>query len=403
MKKGLLCLILILVMTAGLAPQDLVLAPDDIFIEESMEGGYYIYIRKKPGINSVLFTESTEAGDKKPDTYALRNPEYHPANGDEKRILDGVFLDSPSSRYSLIDSTPSVTPYFDPAFVVFVPYVVEFGYPWSRNGEIQVLDGTYLSIRSFSLPYADYEGEYRDNPFILRVVQKPTYIEEKVLRELRERIENDPGPVLDPDPVIAVDTGPPAVDESIYMPDTVESFREIADRNEGEMIYTLGEQDTVDNLENILENLKGDSIDFVLALDTTLSMKNDIPYLRTSLVPMINKYIAGHEQFRVGLVLYRDYYEDYLTKVIPFQTDMTVIQDQLNRIQVRGGRDIPEAVYEALYDAIHEYSWSAEERVIVLVGDAPPHPRPRGKVTKEIVYNDAALFGVEINTIILPQ
>ena len=95
--------------------------------------------------------------------------------------------------------------------------------------------------------------------------------------------------------------------------------------------------------------------------------------------------------------------ENFLTKVIPFQAGLSGIQRSLDSIKPFGGRDIPEAVYEALYTSVHDFPWMAEKRMIILVGDAPPHPRPRGTVTKDMVYTDAAAAGVEINTIILPQ
>ncbi len=118
---------------------------------------------------------------------------------------------------------------------------------------------------------------------------------------------------------------------------------------------------------------------------------------------MLEKEIEGFDRFRLGLVLYRDYYESYLAKPYPFSPDFSDIQRVLNTITVYGGRDIPEAVYEALYVGITSYEWLAEDRLIVLVGDAPPHPRPRGKVTKEMVLSEAKARNIRLNTIILPH
>jgi regulator of replication initiation timing len=36
-----------------------------------------------------------------------------------------------------------------------------------------VEDGTYFNIRSFALPYGDYRGRFKDNPFILRITRQP--------------------------------------------------------------------------------------------------------------------------------------------------------------------------------------------------------------------------------------
>jgi len=103
------------------------------------------------------------------------------------------------------------------------------------------------------------------------------------------------------------------------------------------------------------------------------------------------------------MVLFKDYYEAYLTKIIPFTNNFTRFKDDLNAIRVSGGGDIPEAVYEALNDGAVKFQWAAEARIIILVGDAPPHPKPRGKITKEMAFNAAAERKIKIFAMMLPQ
>ena len=345
------------------------IAPEQLVITQSLDGGYDLYVQAVPGRGSVLLTESTEDPERETASYAYRNPEYHRANGDEKRLLNGVFLEE-TRGHSLVDSTPEEHPELGQAFHIFIPYLVLYGYPWTRSGEVQVLDGTYLSIRAFEKPFADYTAGFRDNPFVLKVIQKPF-------------------------------EGPP---EGNYMDATVEAYREISDAGRGKLIYSRGEDDILEKIAGIIDEAPGRSMDLVLALDTTQSMTNDMPHLRKSLVPLLREKSKGFDSLRVGVVLYKDYDEEYVTDVYPFQAGgVETVQRILDRIRVYGGRDIPEAVYEALYAGIHSYPWSAERRLIVLVGDAPPHPRPRGKVTKEMVYEDAESRDVELYTIILPQ
>jgi hypothetical protein len=86
-----------------------------------------------------------------------------------------------------------------------------------------------------------------------------------------------------------------------------------------------------------------------------------------------------------------------------FTADFAVFQRNLNSIQVRGGRDIPEAVYEALYEGVTKFPWEAESRIMILVGDAPPHPRQRGKVSKEMVDAAVEEKNIKVSAIILPQ
>jgi len=348
-------------------PPSLVVTPDDVRIDQSIEGGYYLYVRKTEGINSILITESTEAPDHETATYAYRNPDYHPENGDELRMLDGEFLDTSGGLYSLIDSTPVTDEQFGQAFRVFIPYVIVYGYPWTRNGEVQVLDGSYLSIRAFSKPYADYSGGYRDNPFVLRVTQRPNPTEAKEV-----------------------------------MPAAVETLTEIAEEAGGDA--TVSEDNSlVATIDRIVSESTGRSLDLVLALDTTESMEDNVPELQRDLVPMLSSYIGDHDRLRVGLVYYRDYMEEYLTRRVDFQDDLSIVQQAIDTVRVSGGRDIPEAVYEALHMSLIGFPWEADDRMIILVGDAPPHPRPRSWITKEVVQREAEDLGVEIHTIILPQ
>ncbi len=354
----------------GCSSDDLAVTLKDIRIDQNIKGGYDLYIRKKKCINSVLLTESTADPKKKNPAYALRNPSYDPVNGDEKRILNGKFLETKRKHlYFLVDSTPEKDKHFGEAFHIFIPYIVVYGYSWSRSGEIQVLDGTFLNIRTFSKPYADYTGLFRDNPFVLRVIQKP----------------------------------PKELPEGKYMKEAVDAFKSIAREGGGEAVKALGKDDMVNKVGDILDRVKGDSIDLVLALDTTESMYDDMPVLKKRIIPLLREHLKRFKSFRVGVLLYKDYMEEYLYKPFPFESSLGIVKRYIDGIRVSGGRDLPEAVYEALYGSIHSYRWMAKAREIILIGDAPPHPRPRGKITKEMVFRDAKKLGIKINTIILPS
>ncbi len=369
MKKFCLFLLPMMLICFASAAEDLVIEPEDLIIEQSLEGGYNLWVREKPGIKSVLLTESTADPAQKAAVYSLRAVEWNKYNGDEKRMLNGEFISPEKKLYSLIDSTPEAHDELGSAFRIFIPYIVKYGYDWTRNGEILVVDGTFLSVRAFGAKFADYRGGFRDNPFTISVTQKPM-------------------------------EGPP---EGNYMDDTVTAYTEIAEEGGGMLIYCTGEEDLLNALSDVLDEVDSGSLDLVLALDTTASMKNDIPWLKRELVPLLRERTDGYRHFRFGMVLYRDYHEEYLTRVRPFKNDLKGVQGAINRTTVFGGRDIPEAVYEALYEGLHAFPWLAEDRKLILIGDAPPHERPRGKITKEMVYEDAGSIGVEITAVILPQ
>jgi hypothetical protein len=349
--------------------QELVIGSGDLRIEQSGDTGFHLFIRKKPGIASVLLTESTRDPARRADNYAYRSPEWNAVNGDETRLLDGVPLSRESGIWSLIDSSPEPHRELGEAFHIYIPWIVYYGYENTRHGEVYVADGTYLNIRAFSLPYGDYRGSFLDNPFALRVTQKAP-------------------------------EDPPSSD---YLKAAEDAFKEIAESGKGGLIHSNGPGDLVEKIRIILEGEKGKDVDIVLCLDTTNSMKNDIDAVRSMLIPMLAEIRAGFSGFRIGMVLYKDYYDEYLNRIVPFTRDFEAFQKNLASIQVRGGGDIPEAVYEALYAGASKFSWEAESRLMILIGDAPPHPRQRGRISKAMADEEVEKKGIKVHAIILPN
>ena len=102
-----LALIALSLLTVGAAAQDLGIQPLDLRIEQRGDGGYHLYIRAKPGVGSILLTETTVDPARQADNYAYRSPVWNAVNGDERRILDGAFLPTGNNLFFLIDSTPT--------------------------------------------------------------------------------------------------------------------------------------------------------------------------------------------------------------------------------------------------------------------------------------------------------
>ncbi len=371
---------------------DLEVGTADLRIEQQSDGGYHLFIKAKPGIGSVLLVESTKDPGGIADNYAYRAELWNSVNGDEKRLLNGVFIEPSAGILSLIDSTPEPDSELGQAFHVFIPWVVAYGYSWSRNGREFISDGSFINIRTFTKPYADYSGGFLDNPYKISVTQKPfPRPEPKVIPAIEP-----PGALLEPQPE-------PAPDTSIYMPETLRSFEAIAESAKGSVSYSLGEADIVPVLGRILDGVKGKELDLVICLDTTDSMADDIDAVKTSLPAMVKEKTARFTSFRLGLVLYKDYFEDYVVKRMDFTRDVAAFTQAVTKVRVAGGRDIPEAVYEALYEALVGYDWSAESRMIVLIGDAPAHPLPRGKIDQSMIEKKASDLGISIDVIILPH
>jgi len=373
-KKGIFRLIAIAGLLCPVFGADLELEQSDISVIQDPKGeGYHFYIRKKPDIASVLITETTKDSKKKLDNFAYRTADYNAINGDEKRLLNGKELESSTKKlYSLIDSTPEKDTPIGEAFHIWVPYIIYYGYEWSRHGEVQVLDGTFFNIRTFEKPYADYSGSFCENPFVLRLTQKSLE-----------------------------DSG-----EAAFSSLAVSAFSDLSRISGNKLVYAENTDIIIPAIEVILSPRKNKMIDIVFVIDATESMKDDIDTIRESINASLERLLAQYDSYRLALVLYKDYNDDFLVKTVcEFTSDVKSFSTTLNTFKVSGGRDIPEAVYEGIQGGL-DLPWrtgSDIDRRLILIGDAPPHPRPQGKITKESVIKSAKKQDVSFFSVILPH
>src|SRR5205085_1167984 len=103
---------------------------------------------------------------------------------------------------------------------------------------------------------------------------------------------------------------------------------------------------------------------------------------------------------RLGMVLYRDRDDDYLTKVVPLTRDLRSFHAELLKVEAGGGGDEPEDVQSALEDAMTKIDWrKSGVRIAFLIGDASPHLDYGQKYTYVSAMLDAAKRGIKIATI----
>ena len=408
MKKSFFLIIAAFYSIFALSAQDspLLISKDDIRIEGGSgkfkdSDGWHLFIRKRPGVESVMLTETTKDPAGNMDNYAYRALEYNSVNGDEIRYLNGKRLSSEMAKFSLIDSTAEKDEQFGQAFHIFIPSTIAYGYQWSRHGTIKIDKGTFINIRAFSKKYGDYTGNFYDNPFMFDLgapVKKPVPA---------------PTPIPEPAPL------PDAIEEPVvltddYNPVAANAFSDIAEFNGGTLCYSRGPDTLVDDIMDSLERISPkQKVDVIFAIDTTGSMKDDVQKLREDWIPRLIASLKDYGNLRIGLLLYRDYGDTYRLMGLPvkrfeFTDKIEVFTKNLNNFVIYGneGGDIPEAVYEALYASLAFYKWRIDAtRKIILIGDAEPHPTPRGtgKYSKELVAQTAKAKGVVIDAIIVPD
>lgn len=148
----------------------------------------------------------------------------------------------------------------------------------------------------------------------------------------------------------------------------------------------------------------GARIEVAFVLDTTGSMSGLIEGAKQKVWSIANQ-LAGSKQaaeVRIALIGYRDHGDAYVTKRFDLTDDIDSIYAHLRAFQAQGGGDTPEAVNQALHEAVNDLSWSEADdvyRVIFLVGDAPPHTDYPQDVQYAATVRLAKTKGIVVNTV----
>lgn len=119
------------------------------------------------------------------------------------------------------------------------------------------------------------------------------------------------------------------------------------------------------------------TLDVAFVLDTTGSMSEEIERLRETISDVSQRVgkLPNRPRLRLGLVMYRDRNESYVTQTRPFTESVDEFRGYLRDVRAEAGGDEPEDVNAALGAMVDELQWSPAPalRMAFLVGDAPPH------------------------------
>ncbi len=117
--------------------------------------------------------------------------------------------------------------------------------------------------------------------------------------------------------------------------------------------------------------------DIAFIVDATGSMADEINFLKSDLVDIIDKAAAASPALtlRTAALFYRDEGDEYVTKHSDFTTKVSETADYVGQQQAMGGGDYPEAVHTALDQMLQQLSWDTEarSRLAFLILDAPAH------------------------------
>jgi hypothetical protein len=145
-------------------------------------------------------------------------------------------------------------------------------------------------------------------------------------------------------------------------------------------------------------------MEVVFALDTTGSMGGLISAAKEKIWSIATTLATAQPtpEIRMGLIAYRDRGDAYVTRLVDLSDDLDSLYATLMDFQASGGGDGPESVNQALYDAVHQISWSQDPnayKAVFLVGDAPPHMDYQDDVPYPETAAAALQKGIVVNAI----
>ncbi|MDQ2807281.1 MAG: VWA domain-containing protein, partial [Chloroflexota bacterium] len=184
-----------------------------------------------------------------------------------------------------------------------------------------------------------------------------------------------------------------------------QQFRALARRGNAQatgMVSAAGGEATL-ALKDVADNKGPVGLDLVFLLDATGSMGDEIDRIKATVDTIATRIqqLPGSSAPRLGLVAFRDHGDEYVTRSWDFTADVQQFQANLANVQAGGGGDTPESVNAGLHDAIHLPGWADDTtgrrlRMIVLVGDAPPHLDYQNDEAYPALLNEAVAAGIKI-------
>lgn len=144
------------------------------------------------------------------------------------------------------------------------------------------------------------------------------------------------------------------------------------------------------------------ALDIAFVVDATGSMDDEIGFLKTDLMDVLEKTQIRHPDLalRFGSLFYKCPGNDYITRKFDFSSQLKNGIKFIKQQDAEGGGD--ESVEVALHEAVHDLNWSdqARARLLFLVLDESPGTRDSIVSNMHAAIKDAAAEGIHIIPIV---
>ncbi|MCY4631628.1 MAG: VWA domain-containing protein, partial [bacterium] len=143
------------------------------------------------------------------------------------------------------------------------------------------------------------------------------------------------------------------------------------------------------------------TLDVLFLLDATGSMADEIDQLKATIREVAQRIanLPAGVDLRIGMTLYRDVGDTFVTANFNFTSDVDRFTRALGVVVADGGGDYPEALDEALAEALGRPTWRAAGQalqLIFLIADAPPQINRPVPTPYTASMLDAAARGIKI-------
>lgn len=117
------------------------------------------------------------------------------------------------------------------------------------------------------------------------------------------------------------------------------------------------------------------SLDVVVSFDSTGSMYPCLSEVRRKVEEFIRTLFKQIPDLRIGLIAHGDYcdWDIYITKQLPLTTNVDELVNFVKRVQSTGGGGNGGECYERVLDEVSRFDWQADQKVLIMLGDEPPH------------------------------
>ena len=148
-------------------------------------------------------------------------------------------------------------------------------------------------------------------------------------------------------------------------------------------------------------------VDVIFVLDVTASMQWALGDLKNGIVKFSDSLTKSNITFRLGLVTFRDIYDNPADKPEvmmfdgkPFTSDGGAFRDKIGTLKAEGGGDIPESSLEGVEQAVKLFEpQDTTTKMILLITDAPPKVVPEANTINRVQQVAMAIKDKKIHSV----